>query len=99
MSLDGANLCFKEATFKYHLSQDVGGKHAKAIYDDISDSGMPDEAKLNIKSEGFIMAGFRLPMALRLMNAGKMNPLESHPTNPEIQTIRAVVKAAEEEAE
>ena len=81
------------------ISQDVGGKHAKAIYDDISDSGMLDESKLNIKSEGFLMAGLRLPMALRLMNTGKMNPLESHPVNPDIKTIQAVVKAAEKEAE
>lgn len=95
----GAIEKLKEATFKYHLRQDVGGNHAKAIYDDISDSGMLDESKLNIKSEGFIKAGFRLPMALRLLSTGKMNPLESHPTNPEIQTIRAIVKAAEEEAE
>ena len=89
----------KEATFKMGLSQGVGGKHAKAIYDDISESGMLDESKLNIKSEGFIMAGMRLPMALRLMNTGKMNPLESHPVNPDIKTIQAVVKAAEKEAE
>ena len=95
----GAIEKLKEATFRIMLSQDVGGKHAKAIYDDISDSGMLDESKLNIKSEGFIMAGLRLPMALRLMNVGKMNPLESHPVNPEINTIRAIVKAAEKEAE
>lgn len=95
----GAIEKLKEATFKMGLSQDVGGKHAKAIYDDISDSGMLDESKLNIKSEGFLMAGLRLPMALRLMNTGKMNPLESHPVNPDIKTIQAVVKAAEKEAE
>lgn len=95
----GAIEKLKEATFKIGLSQGVGGKHAKAIYDDISESGMLDESKLNIKSEGFIMAGMRLPMALRLMNTGKMNPLESHPVNPDIKTIQAVVKAAEKEAE
>lgn len=95
----GAIEKLKEATFKMGLSQGVGGNHAKAIYDDISDSGMLDESKLNIKSEGFIMAGLRLPMALRLLNVGKMNPLESHPINPEIQTIKAIVKAAEKEDE
>ncbi|MBR2216524.1 MAG: succinate dehydrogenase/fumarate reductase iron-sulfur subunit [Selenomonadaceae bacterium] len=94
----GAIEKLKEATFRMGLSQDVGGKHAKAIYDDISESGMLDESKLNIKSEGFFMAGLRLPMALRLMNTGKMNPLESHPVNPEIATIRKVVQTAEKEA-
>ena len=89
----------KAATFKYHLDDNVGARHAKAIYDDIQESGTLDESKLNIKSEGFFMAGLRAPMALRLMHVGKMNPLESHPVNPEVKTIAAIVKAAEKEEE
>ena len=42
-----------------------------------------------------LMAGLRAPMALRLMHTGKMNPLDSHPVNPEIDTIRKIVKNAE----
>ena len=34
-------------------------------------------------------------MALRLMNVGKMDPLAKHPVNPDIKTIDAIVKAAE----
>ena len=82
-----------------HLDDNVGARHAKAIYDDIQESGTLDESKLNIKSEGFFMAGLRAPMALRLMHVGKMNPLESHPVNPEVKTIAAIVKAAEKEEE
>ena len=85
--------------FKYHLDDNVGARHAKAIYDDIQESGTLDESRLNIKSEGFFMAGLRAPMALRLMHVGKMNPLESHPVNPEVKTIAAIVKAAEKEEE
>ena len=95
----GAIEKLKETTFDYGLKQGVGGKHAQAIYDDISDSGTLNESKLNIKSEGFLMAATRLPMALRLMHAGKMSPTDSHPVNPEIKTIQAIVKAAEKEAE
>lgn len=84
------------ATFRYKLPDTVGSRHAKAIYDDIQESGTLDESKLNIKSEGFLMAGLRAPMALRLMRVGKMNPLDKHPINPEIKTIDAVVKTAEE---
>ena len=40
-------------------------------------------------------AGLRAPMALRLMRVGKMNPLDSHPVNKEIDTIRKIVKNAE----
>lgn len=93
----GAIEKLKEATFKMGLKQDVGGKHAKAIYDDIISSGTLDEAKLNIKSEGLLMAGLRFPMALRLMNTGKMNPLDKHPVNPEINTIKSIVEIAEKE--
>lgn len=93
----GAIEKLKEATFKMGLKQDVGGKHAKAIYDDITSSGTLDEAKLNIKSEGLLMAGLRFPMALRLMNTGKMNPLDKHPVNPEINTIKSIVEIAEKE--
>ena len=77
------------------LGDNVGARHAKAIYDDISESGTLDESKLNIKSEGFFAAGLRAPMALRLMRVGKMNPLDSHPVNKEIETIRKIVKNAE----
>ena len=86
-------------TAKYHLDDNVGARHAKAIYDDIQESGTLDESKLNIKSEGFFLAGLRAPMALRLMRVGKMNPLESHPVNPEVKTVAAIVKAAEKEEE
>lgn len=91
----GAIEKLKEATFQKKLDDNVGARHAKAIYDDISESGTLDESKLNIKSEGFFMAGLRAPMAIRLMRVGKMNPLDKHPVNPEIETIRKIVKNAE----
>ena len=91
----GAIEKLKAATFRYKLDDNVGARHAKAIYDDISESGTLDESKLNIKSEGFFAAGLRAPMALRLMHVGKMNPLDKHPVNPEIDTIRSIVKHAE----
>lgn len=95
----GAIEKLKAATFKYHLDDNVGARHAKAIYDDIQESGTLDESKLNIKSEGFLLAGLRAPMALRLMHVGKMNPLAKHPVNPEIATIAKIVKNAEAAAE
>ena len=95
----GAIEKLKEFTFKYKMPSNVGSNHAKAIYDDITDSGMLDESKLNIKSEGFLAAALRMPMAIRLLKSGKLNPMESHPVNKEIKTIKAIVKAAEKEAE
>lgn len=95
----GAIEKLKEFTFKYKLPSEVGSNHAKAIYDDITESGMLDESKLNIKSEGFIASAFRLPMAVRLFRAGKLDPMASHPVNKDIKTIQAIVAAAEKEAE
>lgn len=92
----GAIEKLKEATFRHKLDDNVGARHAKAIYDDISASGTLDESKLNIKSEGYLMSGLRLPMALRLISTGKMDPTAAHPVNPEIQTVAAIVKAAEQ---
>ena len=91
----GAIEKLKAETFKHHLDDNIGARHAKAIYDDIQTSGTLDESKLNIKSEGYLMSSLRLPMALRLMNVGKMDPLAKHPVNPDIKTIDAIVKAAE----
>lgn len=91
----GAIEKLKAETFRHGLADNVGAKHAKAIYDDIQESGTLDESKLNIKSEGFFLASLRAPMALRLMHVGKMNPLEKHPVNPEIDTVRKLVKTAE----
>ena len=88
-------LAVEDAVLAKKLDDNVGARHAKAIYDDISESGTLDESKLNIKSEGFLMAGLRAPMALRLMRVGKMNPLDKHKVNPEIETIRKIVKNAE----
>ncbi|MDD6383656.1 MAG: succinate dehydrogenase/fumarate reductase iron-sulfur subunit [Selenomonadaceae bacterium] len=91
----GAIEKLKAETFRHGLDDNVGARHAKAIYDDIQEFGTLDESKLNIKSEGFFLASLRAPMALRLMHVGKMNPLETHPVNPEIDTVRKLVKAAE----
>ena len=92
----GAIEKLKAETFKYGLADNVGAKHAKAIYDDIQESGTLDESKLNIKSEGFLKAGTRAPMGIRLMATGKLDPTASHPVNPEIATIKKIVQIAEQ---
>lgn len=91
----GAIEKLKAACFQYGLADSVGAKHAKAIYDDIQESGTLDESKLNIKSEGFLKAGTRAPMGIRLMHTGKLDPLAKHPVNPEIATIKKIVQVAE----
>lgn len=92
----GAIEKLREATFQLGLPSGVGSNHAKAIYDDIYNTGRLDESKLAIQTEGFAAAALRAPFALRLMKAGKLNPLEKVEVNPEIKQIRAILKDAKE---
>lgn len=85
-----------EATFKLGLTSSVGANHAKAIYDDIYNTGRLDESKLAVQSEGFVSAALRAPFAIRLMKTGKLDPFEKVPVNPEINKIRDILKNAKE---
>lgn len=87
----------REATFRLGLSSGVGPNHAKALYDDIYNTGRLDESKLSIQSEGLISASLRAPFAIRLMKTGKLDPFEKIPVNPEINKIRDILKNAKEE--
>ncbi|WP_378953886.1 succinate dehydrogenase/fumarate reductase iron-sulfur subunit [Pelosinus sp. sgz500959] len=84
------------ATFKKKMSSNAGSDHAQAFYDDIRDTGRLDESKLAFKTEGF-KAALRVPVAYRLMRAGKMAPLEKAEVIPEIQKVRTIMMAAKEE--
>ena len=83
------------ATFKQKMSSTTGSDHAQAFYDDIHETGRLDEAKLGYKTEGLKVA-LRIPVAYRLMRAGKMAPLEKAEVIPEIQKVRMILKATKE---
>lgn len=83
------------ATFKKKMTSTNGSDHAQAFYDDIHDTGRLDESKLAFKTEG-IKAAFRIPVAYRLLRAGKMAPLEKAEVIPEIQKVRTIMAAAKE---
>ncbi len=84
------------ATFKKKLSSNAGSDHAQAFYDDVRDTGRLDEMKLGLKTEG-LKSALRIPVAYRLMRAGKLAPLEKHEAIPEIEKVRAIMAAAKEE--
>ena len=92
----GAIEKLKEATFQLKLKDTVGSNHAKAIYDGLHDTGLLDETKLAIRTEGFVSSAFRTPTAVRLLRHGKLKLMESHPENPEIKTVQAIMKKAKE---
>ena len=93
----GAIEKLKEATFKLEMASSVGSNHAKAIYDDIYNTGLLDESKLSVQSEGFISAAFRVPIAYRLMKTGKLDLFEKAPVNKDISKIRSIIDIAAKE--
>jgi len=84
------------ATFKRKLPSNAGSDHAQAFYDDVHDIGRLDEVKLGLKTEG-LKSALRIPVAYRLMRAGKLAPLEKTEAIPEIEKVRTIMEAAKEE--
>lgn len=88
----------KQDAFRHGLVSGAGPRHAKAFYDDIAATGRLDEAKLAVRSEGFVKAAARLPFALRLLRRGKLSLKAPAPVKG-IDQIRLILKAAKEVAE
>ncbi len=80
----------------------MGARHAYAFRDDIVKTGMLNEAMLAVKTEGLVgTAKNRVPFAMRMVAAGKMNPLHAlggKPVNG-IQDVRKLYTIAQNEKE
>lgn len=83
-------------TFKKKLQSNTGSDHAQAFYDDVKATGRLDESMLAYKTEG-LKAAFRIPVAYRLMRAGKLAPLEKAAPIAEIRKVRTIMTAAKED--
>jgi succinate dehydrogenase / fumarate reductase iron-sulfur subunit len=88
----------KQAAFRLGLTNSIGARHARAFYEDIAATGRLDEAKLALRSEGFVKSVLRLPFALRLLRRGKLSLAAPAPVKG-IEQIRLILKAAKEVAE
>ena len=84
------------ATFKRKLPSNAGSDHAQAFYDDVYDTGRLNEMKLGLKTEG-LKSALRIPIAYRLLRAGKLAPLEKAEAIQEIEKVRTIMAAAKEE--
>lgn len=74
----------------------LGARHALAFQDDLSDAGRLNEVTMAIKTEGLLKSALRFPFALRLMRAGKLNPLHKPAPIEGIRQLRSIIKAAKE---
>ena len=61
----------------------AGARHANAFFDDLLETGRLNEEALALKTEGLAATLFRrTPFALRMMKAGKINPLQVFDKQP-----------------
>ena len=78
----------------------MGARHAYAFRDDILKTGMLNEAMLAVKTEGLVgTLKNRIPFAIRMMAAGKMNPLHALGGKPVdgIEDVRKLYEIAQSE--
>jgi succinate dehydrogenase / fumarate reductase iron-sulfur subunit len=91
----------RRMTMEMGETRNSGARHAYAFYNDIKNKGRLNEATLPMKTEGvFTTVKKRVPLAMRMMAKGKINPLEMPKEIEGIEDVRkiyAYVKAGVEE--
>ena len=68
----------RREALKMGKDKSMGARHAYAFRDDVMKTGLLNEAMLAVKTEGLVgTAKNRIPFAMRMVMAGKMNPLHA----------------------
>ena len=66
-----------------------GARHALAFYDDVKNTGLLNETMLALRTEGVLKTAIkRTPFAVRMVAAGKMNPLHMPKPVKGIEDVR-----------
>ena len=66
-----------------------GARHAFSFYDDVRATGLLNETMLALRTEGLgKTVANRMPFAIRMVAAGKMNPLHAPKPVPGIESVR-----------
>ncbi len=66
-----------------------GARHAYSFYDDVKKTGLLNETMLALRTEGMVKtAANRTPFAIRMVAAGKMNPLHMPKPVAGIESVR-----------
>lgn len=74
----------------------AGARHALAFYHDIQNCGRLNEMMLPLRTSGVGQVWRHLPVALRLLRRGKINPLSRSRPVAGIDGVRTIIRAAEE---
>ncbi len=67
----------------------TGARHAYSFYNDVKKTGLLNETMLALRTEGMVKTAVtRTPFAMRMVAAGKMNPLHMPKTVDGIESVR-----------
>lgn len=81
----------RSMTMEMGETKNLGARHAYAFYNDIKNKGRLNEATLPMKTEGvFTTMKKRVPLAMRMMAKGKINPLEIPKEVEGIEDVRKI---------
>lgn len=70
-------------------TKSAGARHAYSFYDDVKKTGLLNETMLALRTEGMVKtATKRTPFAIRMVAAGKMNPLHMPKPVAGIESVR-----------
>lgn len=101
IDLAGEIASLRKMTMEMGETKNLGARHAYAFYDDIHNTGRLNETTLTLKTEGLVTTmKKRVPLAMRMVTKGKINPLEIPKKIDGIEDVRkiyAYVKAGVDE--
>ena len=87
----------RKQTMEVGQMKNQGAKHAYAFYNDIKNTGKLNETLLPIRTDGLIKTGLtKAGFAMRMVAAGKMNPLHMPKKVDGIEGVRELYKYAQE---
>lgn len=89
----------RQVAMKMGYTDNPGARHAVAFLKDIKDTGRLNEMKLSLRSDGIIGSMSKMPLALRLLRHGKLNPLHFPGKVKGHDQIRAILQAVKEAEE
>lgn len=86
----------RQLSIKMGITDNPGARHAIAFLSDVQDTGRLNEMKLSLRSDGIIGSLGKMPLALRLLRKGKLNPFHFPGKVKGHDQIKAILKAAKE---
>ncbi len=89
----------RQLSIKMGHTDNPGARHAIAFLTDVEDTGRLNEMKLSLRSDGIMGSMSKMPLALRLLRRGKLNPFHFPGKVKGHDQIKAILAADKEAKE